>query len=94
MPKIKEVVVRPSYRLDLVFDDGIRGTVDLSHLVSKGVFALWQDYSAFERVRIGPSGELIWSDQIDLCPDALYLKATGKSPEAIFTKLGHELAHA
>jgi len=25
----------------------------------------------------------IWGDQIDLCPDALYLRATGKEPEDI-----------
>jgi len=94
MPEVIEVRVLDQYRLDLTFDDGTRGTVDLGDLVGKGVFAVWRDYGAFERVRIGSSGELIWDDQIDLCPDALYLKVTGKTPEDIFPALRRESADA
>jgi len=94
MRRITEVKVLQDYRLDLVFDDGVCGTVDLSEMAGKGVFALWRDYPAFERVRIGSSGELVWSDQIDLCPDSLYLKVTGKKPEDIFPKLAREPIHA
>jgi hypothetical protein len=94
MRMVKEVKSLGQYRLDLLFDDGVRGTVDLSDLVGKGVFALWRDQEAFERVGIGSSGELTWDDQIDLCPDALYLKATGKKPEDIFPSLRSEPAHA
>jgi hypothetical protein len=94
MRRITEVKVLAQYRLDLVFDDGTRGTVDLSELVGKGVFSPWRDYSAFERVRIGSSGELVWDDQVDLCPDALYLKVTGKKPEDIFPALRSEPARA
>jgi len=72
--KITKVRVFPGYRLELEFDDGISGAVDLSHLAGKGVFALWDDYRAFEGVRIGSSGGLVWGDKIDLCPDSLYLK--------------------
>jgi len=61
--------------LALTFNDGVCGTVDLSDLAGKGVFALWLDRSAFEKVRIGSSGELAWTDKIDLCPDSLYLKS-------------------
>jgi hypothetical protein len=35
------------------------------------------------------AGELGWGDQIDLCPDALYLKVTGKTPEDLFPALRH-----
>jgi hypothetical protein len=45
-------------------------------------------------VKIGSSGELVWNDQIDLCPDALYLKVTGKKPEDIFPALRQEHANA
>ncbi len=40
MKKISEVKVLQGYRLELVFDDGARGEVDLSDLVGKGVFAI------------------------------------------------------
>jgi hypothetical protein len=94
MRKISEVKVLQGYRLELVFDAGARGVVDLSGLVGKGVFAMWCNRRIFEQVRIGSFGELIWGDQIDLCPDALYLKATGKRPEDVFPALRCESAHA
>jgi hypothetical protein len=94
MPKISKVKVLHGYRLELAFDDGVSGTVDLADLVGKGVFAVWQDYKAFERVQLGSSGELVWGDQVDLCPDALYLKVTGKKPEDLFPSLRTEPTHA
>ena len=94
MRKIAKVKVLDGYRLELEFDDGVSGIVDLSDLVGKGVFALWRDRRAFEQVRVGSSGELVWGDQIDLCPDALYLKVTGKKPEDIFPSLRKQPTHA
>jgi len=94
MRRINDVKFLGDYRLELVFDDGVTGVVDLSDLVGKGVFALWRDRAAFARVRIGNSGELVWDDQVDLCPDALYLKATAKKPEDLFPALRREPSHA
>ena len=94
MVKITKVKVLNSYRLEVTFDDGVCGVVDLSALVGKGVFALWRDPRFFEQVRIGSFGELVWGDQIDLCPDSLYLKATGKNPEDVFPALRRESAYA
>ena len=94
MRRVKEVKVIAGYRVGLTFDDGTAGVVDLSGRVGKGVFALWSDRAAFERVRIGTSGELVWDDRIDLCPDALYLEVTGKKPEDVFPSLRREPSHA
>ena len=94
MPMITNVKILQDYRLELTFDDGVSGTVDLSDLVGKGVFALWNDRQAFEQVWIGSCGELVWNERIDLCPDSLYLKVTGKKPEDIFPALRREHTHA
>ena len=94
MRGVSKVKTLQNYRLELTFDDGVRGVVDLSNLVGKGVFASWRDYHFFDQVRIGSSGELAWGDQIDLCPDALYLKVTGKKPEDIFPAIRNEPSHA
>jgi hypothetical protein len=94
MRQITHVEVLQAYRLALTFDDGTAGTVDLSHLVGKGVFACWNDQLAFAQVRIGSSGELLWGDQVDLCPDALYLKVTGRQPEEVFPALRQEPVRA
>jgi len=50
-------------------------------------FALWNDYQEFQKVRIGSSGEIAWSEDIDICPDAIYLKITGQKPEDLFPRL-------
>lgn len=94
MKKISKVKVLPGYRLDLEFEDGMSGTVDLSENVGKGVFALWRDPLFFEQVAIGSAGELVWGEKIDLCPDALYLKVTGKQPEDLFPVLRNLSTHA
>jgi hypothetical protein len=94
MVRITKFKVLPGYRLELVFDDGVCGVVDLSELVGKGVFSYWRDRHAFEQVRIGSFGELVWGDKIDLCPDSLYFRATGKKPEDVFPALRREHAYA
>jgi hypothetical protein len=94
MYKIINVKVLQGYQLELEFKDGKKGIVDVSHLVGKGVFVLWDDYTIFESVRIGASGELIWSDQIDLCPDSLYLQMTNQKPEELFPSLKPKVAYA
>ncbi len=94
MRRISKVKVLSGYRLELDFDDGVFGALDLSDSVGKGMFALWCDSLVFEQVCIGSSGELVWSDQSDLCPDSLYLKVTGKKPEDIFPALRNQHTHA
>jgi hypothetical protein len=94
MHRVINVEPLESFRLNIVFEDGTEGIVDLSDLAGRGVFALWQDYAEFRKVRIGEHGELIWSEQIDMCPDALYLKVTGKMPGDIFPTLQRNLKHA
>jgi hypothetical protein len=94
MRKIICIKVLPEYRLELTFDDGVNGVVDLSELVGKGVFVFWRDPHAFKQVKIGSFGELVCGDQVDLCPDSLYLKVKGKKPEELFPALRNEPGHA
>ena len=82
-----EVTPLPDYRLHIRYDNGVEGDVDLSHLAGKGVFAYWTIAGNFERVSIGPSGSIQWTDAIDLCPDSLYMQITGKSPAEVFPSL-------
>ena len=84
----------PNYRLYLEFSDGVRGEVDLSDLAREEVFERWRDWSFFEKVHIGGHREIKWDDEIELCPDSLCLKLTGKTPEELFPKLRHEQPHA
>ena len=85
-----QVRALPNYKLWVRYSDGVEGEVDLGHLVGKGVFALWDDYSAFEQVYIGSDGQIAWSGMIDICPDAVYMMITGKTPEQLFPNLQTE----
>lgn len=87
MPILASVRPLPGYRLWLRYSDGVEGEVDLSHLAGRGVFAAWNEPGVFERVQIAPDGAIAWSDQLDLCADALYLQLTGKAPEEVFPGL-------
>jgi hypothetical protein len=73
--KVKRI---PGYRLDVEFDDGVHGIVDLSDFAGVGVFAAWLKPGFFEQVAITSDGALAWPGDLDLCPDALYVRVTGK----------------
>ena len=85
----KAIEVRPlsGFRSWLKYADGVTGEVDLSHLAGRGVFKVWADREVFEGVHVDPSGAIAWSEDIDLCPDALYLRLTGKAVDELFPKL-------
>lgn len=90
------ITVKPldSYQVYLEFSDGTTGVVDLSEYAGKGVFSIWSDYSVFQQVKIGSSGELTWKDTADLCPDTLYMKIRNLQPEDIFSSLRRESVDA
>lgn len=87
MRKLIEVQPLPNYKIWLRYDDGVSGEVDLSKYAGKGVFALWNDYNAFEQVYIGEADQIAWSDEIDMCPDSMYMELTGKTAEDIYQNL-------
>jgi hypothetical protein len=81
MKKITAIKVLENYRVWLRFDDGVEGEVDFSLKPHTGVYAAWQDYAYFRRARIAEWGALCWDDQLDFCPEALWLQVTGGKPE-------------
>jgi hypothetical protein len=85
-PVPRPVQIKPldHYRLWVQYSDGLEGIVDLASYAGDGVFAAWDDYREFQKVHVGPNGEIAWSEQIDMCPDAIYLAITGKKPEDLF----------
>lgn len=87
MIRVVDVNPLPESRLRLRYADGVEGVVDLSHLVGKGVFRIWDHPGVFESVSIGSGGEIRWGDEVDICADALYMELTGKSPHDVFPNL-------
>ncbi len=71
------------YRIWLRYDDGTEGEVDLSDLAGRGVFAAWDNPGVFPEVNLGSHGAIEWPGSLALCPDALYLRLTGKRAEEV-----------
>lgn len=82
---IRPIEVRPlgRYRIWLRYQDGTEGEVDLSDLAGRGVFADWDDEGVFAQIGLDPHGAVEWPGDLDLCPEALYLRLTGKRPEEV-----------
>ncbi|WP_277059032.1 MULTISPECIES: DUF2442 domain-containing protein [Geobacteraceae] len=62
------------YRLELVFDNGRRGTVDLSSYVGRGVvYSRFADMDYFDSVTLNRElGVLCWPDGVDIAPETIY----------------------
>ena len=84
MPQPTAVEATTGYRIRIRYDDGVEGTIDLSDLAGRGVFRAWSDPVFFSAVRLGSHGAIEWDGGIDLCPDAMYMRLTGKSPDEVF----------
>jgi hypothetical protein len=87
MPRPTSVKALPNRRIWLRYDDGIEGEVDLSDLVGHGVFEPLNSATVFNTVHLGSHGAIEWSPGLDLCPDAMYLRLTGKAVEEVFPKI-------
>ena len=87
MPKLLKVEPREGYRIYVEYDDGASGEVDYSHKVGRGVFKVWDEPGVFERVHITEDGAIGWGNELDICPDAVYFRLTGKTPEEMMPGL-------
>ena len=79
MNRPMQVEPREGFKVWIRYSDGAEGEVDLSHLAGRGVFEAWNDRACFEAVYVTEYDAIAWSEEIELCPDALYMRLTGKS---------------
>jgi hypothetical protein len=80
-PRVTQVRALGDYRVELTFNDGAVGELDLSSWIvgQGGAFAPLQDRDFFAQVRVNhEAGTIEWPNNVDFCPDVLYSQATGK----------------
>jgi len=67
------------YKIEVIFEDGVKGIVDFSKYLSKGgVFEKFKNIEFFKSFKINEElGVLTWADEIDIAPETLYAEATG-----------------
>ena len=89
-----EVEAREQYRIWLRYSDGTTGEIDLSDIAGRGVFEKWKEPGFFEKVYIAATGAIAWGDEIDLCPESLYIDITGKSVEELMPSVRFRMQDA
>lgn len=74
-------------KLELTFENGKRGIVDLQDYIKKGgVFSRFSDIEYFKQFYINKElGVLCWPDDLDIAPETLYHEATGEPLPAWMT---------
>jgi len=65
------------HRIEVAFADGVSGALDMSRSIGRGVFAPLRDPDIFAAVYVGDHGQIAWSDEMEICPDAAYLEIKG-----------------
>jgi hypothetical protein len=84
MNRIIEVTPLSGYRLQVAFEDGTAGIVDLSDDLQGEVFEPLRDEAFFRQVGIDEFGAVTWPNGADLAPDGLYSDITdGRQPADI-----------
>ena len=71
-PRVRNVVPKDDYKLEITFTNGEIGIYDCAHLIDFGVFSEFKDVLYFRRVRV-EHGTVVWPNEQDICPDTLYV---------------------
>ena len=79
MNRPNKIEALSGFRIRVAYSDGTEGVIDLSADVGRGVFAPLADEEFFQTVHIGRFGQIAWSEDIEICPDAAYHEITGRT---------------
>jgi hypothetical protein len=73
------------YLIELHFSDNSNGIVDFSDYMEKpGLFKSFSDIDYFRNFKLDVElCTITWENGLDIAPDTLYIKATGKYPQGL-----------
>jgi hypothetical protein len=72
MWRVIKVRALPEYRLQVEFEDGVRGILEYRNELTGEVFEALRDPVQFAKVGIDEDGVVCWPNGTDLAPDAMY----------------------
>lgn len=74
-PRVRSVVPRDDFSLEITFANGEVGVFDCRRLLDFGVFKELKDIAYFKQARV-EGGTVAWPHEQDICPDTLYEDST------------------
>ena len=84
MNRPTKVEALSDFRIRVAYSDGTEGVIDLSGDIGRGVFTPLADEAFFRTVHVGQFGQISWSEDIEICPDAAYCDIMrNPAPEAL-----------
>ena len=87
--KIKYVKHNAGYSIEVGFEDGVNGAVDLSGFIGTGIFSVLKDTNQFAKV-YSTGYSVAWSGNLEIDAATIYSELTGSDPAAYFTRTGRE----
>lgn len=81
MFKLLSISPLESHRIEVRFDDGVQGMVDLTPRLFGPMFEALKDEALFMQATVDEFGAVCWPNGADLAPDALHeqLKSGAKA---------------
>lgn len=82
MVTISNAIYKNDYKLEVFFSDGIVSVIDFYEYTNRdGLFADLENLDFFKQFTIDYELKTIcWNNGLDISPETLYEKATGKKP--------------
>ncbi len=74
MERVLRARALSDYRIDIEFDDGVRGIVSIKERLFGPMFEPLRDETLFSQLKIDDFGVICWPNGADLAPDALYAR--------------------
>ena len=75
MMSIKSVKPLEDFKLYLLFSNGEERIFDAKPLLEKPVYSPLKDVDLFKKVHIIYDYTIAWNEDIDMCPDSLYISS-------------------
>lgn len=77
-PRVKQVTPLGNYELQIVFSNQEVRLFDVKPYLDKGIFEELKDISLFNSAKVF-NGTVTWNNELDFCPDTLYLESKWQS---------------
>ncbi len=84
---MKVISVNPlqDYQLQVTFDDGVSGVINLKNFIEKGIFSVLQNEDSFSKVYTN-GYSIAWSDELEIDSLTVYAEILNKKPEDILAE--------